>query len=117
MKLFVYGTLMQGECNEALMRQARFVGIDRTGPCFSLVNLGPYPGLLQEGTTHVCGEVYELDESLLATLDEFEEHPEVYVRRTIGLESGGSAFAYVLRPEHATAATWLPAGDWRQRLG
>jgi gamma-glutamylcyclotransferase (GGCT)/AIG2-like uncharacterized protein YtfP len=113
--LFVYGTLMQGECNAELMRTGRFIGNDRTGPYFSLVNLGTYPGLLPAGTTSVCGEVYDLDDGLLATLDEFEEHPLVYVRTRIDLESGLRAFAYVLRPEHANVSTVLLGGDWRQR--
>ncbi|MDX2020452.1 MAG: gamma-glutamylcyclotransferase family protein [Deltaproteobacteria bacterium] len=115
MKLFVYGTLMRGECNEERLRGARFIGVDCTPPIYSLVNLGPYPGLIEAGTTAVHGEVYEIDDVLLAALDAFEEHPDVYLRTMIDLESRQSAFAYVLRPEHAAAATPLARGDWRQR--
>lgn len=115
MNLFVYGTLMRGQSNEDRLSGARFIQLDRTRPRFSLVNLGPYPGLLHSGSTSVRGEVYEVDDRLLTSLDEFEDHPNLYLRTLVELESGLRVFAYVLRARHAVGAAALPGGDWRER--
>ena len=45
-RLFVYGTLMQGEANHGELAGAPFWGSARTADGFELWNLGPYPGCL-----------------------------------------------------------------------
>ena len=115
MLLFVYGTLLRGEDNAPRIAHLPFVGDDSTPPAFSLVNLGPYPGLMNGGNTAVKGELYEIAEEHLPALDEFEEHPHLYRRDTLLLASGLRAVTYFLNAEHARDASVLPHGSWRLR--
>ena len=97
--MFVYGTLCDGGPNHARMDGARYLGTARTPPRFSLVDLGLYPALVPGGTEAVDGEVYEVQPSHLAQLDDFEEHPAFYVRETIRLTGGLDVYAYLLPPD------------------
>jgi len=59
--VFVYGTLLRGECNHHLLSEGRFIGESRTMPCFSLHDMGAFPGMVRGGEHAVEGEVYEVD--------------------------------------------------------
>lgn len=50
-RVFVYGTLLRGGVNHYLLDGAVYLGPQRTEPCFSLHNLGAYPGLARGGHT------------------------------------------------------------------
>lgn len=128
MWLFVYGSLLRGEENHGVLAAARLVARARTVARYTLVDLGPYPALLEGGDTAVAGEIYEVEEELLAVLDEFEGHPDVYVRRSVDIEApevpeiggraeapeiGGRAEAYVLPAERAAGHPVVASGDWR----
>lgn len=87
--VFVYGTLKTGEPNCSVMKdpangRATLVGTAKTIKKWPLVIASSYniPYLLHcEGTGHnVCGEVYSVDDEMLAKLDDFESHPKYYVR-------------------------------------
>ncbi len=74
MELFVYGTLKRGWGLAHLLDAQRFIGEARTDPCYQLVNLGSYPGLVrrQEGGVSVHGELWDVTPECLAELDEVE---------------------------------------------
>jgi gamma-glutamylcyclotransferase (GGCT)/AIG2-like uncharacterized protein YtfP len=114
--LFVYGSLLRGEANHALLRGADLVRPARTPPTYRLVDLGPYPGLLQGGTTAVLGEVYRTPPHLLPALDKLEEHPDVYVRSDILLDGGHRVVTYLLRESLAQGKPEVATGDWRTHL-
>lgn len=123
MLLFVYGSLLSDQDNHSVIKSARFVGPARTLPQYTLVNLGPYPAITPRGTTAVVGELYEVEPDLLATLDEFEGHPDVYRRGPIELdENTRTTFAqtpnvvfqaYFFPVELAAAFPTVAGGDWR----
>lgn len=113
-RLFVYGLLMRGEPGAQRLATARYVTA-RTVAGFRLVDLGEYPGMVVGGSGTVAGELYQIDGGLLPGLDAFEGHPELFVRSIIALQSGLTAEAYILRPEHARGRPTLAEGDWRQR--
>ena len=115
-EVFVYGSLLRGEPNHGLLKEATWIGPARTVPAYRLVDLGPYPGLLAEGSTAVAGEVYRVPEPLLAALDALEEHPEVYVRTPVRLDSGREALTYLLRARLAAGRPAVAGGDWRAHL-
>jgi gamma-glutamylaminecyclotransferase len=111
--LFVYGTLMRGEGAHALLGpSARFIAEARTEPCFTLVNMGEYPALVEGGTTAVRGELYEIDDALLPALDRYEDVPEMYARQPV-VAGGQHAVAYVLHQRLAQGVSVIASGDWR----
>lgn len=73
MKLFVYGTLLQGlGLHEALAES------DYMGPALvraDLFDLGAFPGI-REGSGEVVGEVYEVSPETLARVDQIEGYAE-----------------------------------------
>jgi molybdenum cofactor guanylyltransferase len=111
--IFVYGTLLAGESNHGLLANAEFLGADRLSNA-QLYNLGEYPMILPgEGT--VTGEVYRVTSATLTELDILEEHPEIYFRDQIILESGRSSQVYWGRSQHTVNYPGIACGDWRLR--
>jgi gamma-glutamylcyclotransferase (GGCT)/AIG2-like uncharacterized protein YtfP len=114
-RLFVYGSLLFGEIHNARLGGSRLLGVARTEPRYTLIDLGPYPALLAEGTTSVWGELYEVAADVLAALDEFEGHPDEYRRLPVRLLTGESAEAYVLPRVRAPETRVIASGSWRAR--
>jgi molybdenum cofactor guanylyltransferase len=111
--IFVYGTLLVGESNHSSLAAAEFLGIDRLQNA-DLYDLGEYPMMLPgEGT--VTGEVYRVTADTLTELDILEEHPEIYFRGQIILESGRSSQVYWGRSQHTVNCPGIACGDWRLR--
>jgi gamma-glutamylcyclotransferase (GGCT)/AIG2-like uncharacterized protein YtfP len=113
-KLFVYGSLLHGEAAHFRLRGARLIARARTDAAFTLVDMGDYPALVEAGDTVVTGEIYAVDEALLADLDEYEEAPAVYQRRTLRVE-GHDVVTYVLPERLAAGMPAIAGGDWRRR--
>uniref|UniRef100_A0A1B6LGZ0 Gamma-glutamylcyclotransferase family protein n=1 Tax=Graphocephala atropunctata TaxID=36148 RepID=A0A1B6LGZ0_9HEMI len=102
LKVFVYGTLKTGEPNHHWLTQpenghSRFVGEGMTLVKYPLVIASRYniPFLLDvpDKGHNVSGEVYEIDEKMLASLDVLEDYPTYYTRRleTIVLKDSRSS--------------------------
>lgn len=108
--LFVYGSLLSGESNHGVLEGSVRVAPARTKPRYTLVDLGPYPGLC-EGSTAIVGELYRVDAALLARIDRFEGSG--FERRMIELEDG-AAEAYFLRAPRPRGRI-VDGGDWRRR--
>lgn len=111
-KVFVYGTLMRGESNHHLLRQARFFGPARTPPGYRLFTAGTYPVLCPGGRHAIAGEVYGITQQELILLDELEEYPRFYQRRFIGTPFGPAWIYYQNHPP--TGAQLLASGSWRR---
>jgi gamma-glutamylcyclotransferase (GGCT)/AIG2-like uncharacterized protein YtfP len=115
-RLFAYGTFLPGEVDHEVIAAARHLGPARTAPCFTLVELNAFAGLLAEGSGQVQGELYELDYATLAACDVRRDHPRRYQRKTIALDDGSRAEAYLVLPEQALGRRRLRGGDWRSRF-
>lgn len=113
--MFVYGTLMKGELHHTSIAHARFLRAAATRPEFELIQVDYYPAMLPGGTTRVVGELYEVDDQTLRQLDELEEVPDYYERRSIVLEDGTEALTYVLPRERADGGSPIPSGYFRLR--
>lgn len=105
-QIFVYGTLKRGQPNHYRMLdgangEARFLTSARTVRKFPLVIAGPHnvPFLLDAPGQghHIQGELYSVDERMLAFLDDFERVPTWYQRVPVELQ--------VEKSEGATATT------------
>jgi gamma-glutamylaminecyclotransferase len=114
-RVFVYGTLLAGERNHHLLERARLVAEARTHTAFTLYDFGPFPGMVECGDHAIIGEVYEVDEPMLAAMDRLEGHPSFYRRTSIRLEDGSRVEAYLLQPEQVSHRPIIAAASWRAR--
>jgi len=112
-RVFVYGTLLRGEKNHDLLMGSPFLGMARTEPLFSLFNLGGFPAMCRHGCTSVVGEVYEVSQEVLETIDELEGHPNWYRRTPISLSEGMVAETYLLEPDQVEGGVLISSGNWR----
>ncbi|HEY0706675.1 MAG TPA: gamma-glutamylcyclotransferase family protein [Polyangia bacterium] len=115
-RLFVYGTLLPGESNAALLRGAARIGPAMTVAAYDLLDLGDYPALRVGGSTNVRGELFLVDEVRLARLDEYEGYPALFDRGPVALAGGGTATAYLVpKISRMVPGRILAGGDWRLR--
>ena len=113
--LFVYGTLRQSEqAHELLGPDAVLIRDAITLPNYTLYRIDWYPGLVEEGTTAVKGELWSIQSARWAYLDEYEDVPVDYVRKKITLVGGVSAYAYIYVGS-LHEAVLLSSGDWLQK--
>jgi gamma-glutamylcyclotransferase (GGCT)/AIG2-like uncharacterized protein YtfP len=94
--VFVYGTLRRDEVNHHLLKGARYRGQHITEPCYKMVDLGAYPGVVKCGRTRIQGEVYQVCAAEMATLDRLEGYPRDYTRELIATP-WGKAWIYLYR--------------------
>lgn len=93
--IFVYGTLKRNQPNHYLMLNgnngiAKFVTNGTTQEPFPMVIATRYniPFLVDVPNVgnHIHGEIYEVDDKMVATLDELEGHPNYYLRQLINIQ-------------------------------
>lgn len=111
-RLFVYGTLRRGEANHHLLLRATYVREAVTPPAYTLFACDGHPAMGDGGTTTVVGEVFDVDDATLATIDRLEDHPTWYRRQLIVLADGDSAWAYLLPPHFTEGRARIAGGDW-----
>ncbi|MFT4705299.1 MAG: gamma-glutamylaminecyclotransferase [Bradymonadia bacterium] len=117
--IFVYGTLMRGLRNHHLLAHARFVRDDKTAELFTLLDFGRYPAVVPSKRDPISGELYEVDDDTLATLDALERYPQWYDRIQVPLSGGGRAWLYVFThsPDaEGVAYSVVPGGAWMPAL-
>jgi len=115
--LFVYGTLMRGEHNEQVMPSgAKFLGEASTKEGFALLNMGLPAMIRRAGAGVVRGEVYEVNEGILARLDRFEGHPDFYRRERVPLEGPvPEAWCYLRATPYSRAEAMPSPASWKER--
>jgi gamma-glutamylcyclotransferase (GGCT)/AIG2-like uncharacterized protein YtfP len=111
--VFVYGSLRRGGQYHSLLQGAEFLGTDSLDH-IDLYDLGPYPMAIP-GRNRLYGECYRIPLSLLPRLDELEDHPRLYQRQWVQLESGTSAWVYLGRPEQVQGCPLISSGCWLPR--
>ena len=114
-QVFVYGTLLKGESNHDLLRRGKFLGATKTQPEFTMIDLGAFPAIFEQGKTAVAGEVYEVDLATVAKLDRLEGVPDLYTRKSVELQDGSEAEIYVMsRRSGVRDYPAIHSGDWKQ---
>ena len=108
-RVLVYGTLMKGERNHHYMGQAKFITSDLATCDTDFVMLQfpstSSPGDFSPGVERVTkkqtingaivGEVYEVDENGLASMDDLEQNGIHYKREMVSLTDGSNAWIYI----------------------
>lgn len=112
--VFVYGTLRRDEVNHHLLESARYRGKHITEPCYKMVDLGAYPGVVKRGRTRIQGEVYEVSQEEMATLDRLEGYPTDYTRELIPTP-WGRAWIYLYRGSLRDRKR-IAGGIWRDTI-
>ena len=113
--VFIYGSLRRGCSGAMSVRFPRAKFLSAAGVHGRLYDLGSFPGLqLDESSSPVRGEVYEVDDQLLKELDEFEaasnylrERVNTYVRN-----DPRECWTYLPDPESYSLQKVIPSGDW-----
>jgi gamma-glutamylcyclotransferase (GGCT)/AIG2-like uncharacterized protein YtfP len=115
-RLFVYGTLLAGEREHALLGDAELIGPAVTEPVFQLVDLGVYAALIPDGKVAVHGELYAASLATRREIDVKRQVPILFQRTTVRLADGSDAEAYVMAPDPVRGKRRLAHGDWRKRF-
>lgn len=112
--LFVYGTLKRGKKNHFALVNAHYLNESCTSPDYLLVDLGPYPGMVEKplGGFSVQGELFEIPYSLLLELDKIEGSPYLFHLEPIFLNDGSNAFSYLYK-QSIEGRRILSEGVWR----
>lgn len=109
--IFVYGTLKKGEENHFLLSSSDFVCETQTSGKFTLLDLGNYPAVIISPKNYfINGEIYEVDDQILALLDQLEDYPNYYIRRMIMTQAGVLAWMYYF-PNY-NGEVIMDSGDW-----
>lgn len=97
----------------SLFAGAKFIGQAKVSG--RLYDLGEYPGLLvDESSSSVIGEVYEIDDEILEKLDEIEATSD-YLRKQVEVSPGNRSvrcWVYEPNPESYSLQTLITSGDW-----
>ncbi len=97
-KVFVYGTLKRGNSIRGLdsWGDAEFVGNAVTSKNkFTLYSLGAFPAVSKDGSDHIAGEVWSVDDDVLNTLDSIEGYPDFYNRMQVDTTQGLAWMYYI----------------------
>jgi gamma-glutamylaminecyclotransferase len=88
--VFLYGTLMRGECRHGALAGQQFVALAATRPNYRLYHCGSYPALVEVSPgsgNRIEGEVWQISAECLARLDEIEGVDEgLYARGPVALQ-------------------------------
>lgn len=110
-KIFVYGSLRKHGGLHGAVKNTNYLGKFNTRPEYNLYSLGAFPALVKNGKTSIVGELYEVNEEVLRTLDMIEGHPDFYCRTPITLDNGESCEVYLL-PNAPNGCPIVDSGDW-----
>ena len=75
--------------------------------------MGLFPAFVAGGEHTVAGEVYEVDQVTLASLDRLEGHPDFYQRTCIALADGRRVDTYLCTPHEVINCPIIESGSWR----
>ena len=115
-RLFVYGLLLQGEREHALLEGAPLLGHALTAAEHTLVDLDFYPALLAGGSVAVAGELYDVSRHLRFKLDVHHQCPALFRRITVKLSDGSEAETYAMDEDKVRGKRRLKGGSWRGRF-
>ena len=115
-RVFVYGTLKSGFSAHQLLQAARFVDGQFALNC-ALDDQGSFPGMVFEAGNRVWGEVYEVDDDTLQSLDHYEGVAHgLYRREEVELYDGSKALAYLFNRDHSGRPK-VESGVWDELPG
>ena len=101
--VFVYGTLKSGYSNNVLLKGSTFKSTGITLRLFTVLSSGFPVAFVTERPKHrLSGEVYQVDDKILAQLDRLESNGSMYKRRRV-----------VINTPTGTEVCWMYIGVYR----
>lgn len=88
MRMFVYGSLKRGHTNHDLLMRSRYFADGSTMPTFEMLDFGHYPGVIEDGTYSIRGEVFLVTGAVMGIVDALEGHPFFYRRVEVPVRTG-----------------------------
>jgi len=111
MRIIVYGSLRRKQGNSHWMTNAQWLG-EHVLTGYEMYDLGHYPAVIPGEGTIDC-EVYRIDASILAELDELKSNAKDYQRELVSTPFG-SAWLYIYRYS-VDGLKRIPHGNWLTR--
>jgi len=122
LNVFVYGSLKKGYSNSNLLNDQEYLGEFKTLDKYSMVSLGTFPGVfLNGGSSQIQGELYEVSQACMDSLDQLEGYPNFYDRVLVQIENSQGdiyvAWIYYL-PSEMDYLDFkpIPSGNWEEQL-
>lgn len=116
LRFFVYGTMLSGERDHALLGAAELLGKAVTAARYTLVDIDVFAALTNHGSTSVHGELYQVDPLLLASIDRACQVPHRFQRGTVVLSDESSAETHFMTMEQVRGKRRLGRGNWLERF-
>jgi gamma-glutamylaminecyclotransferase len=120
MKIFVYGTLMQGRSNHNYyLSSSQFLGVGVLKE-YGLYDVSSYPGIQPLTGASVIGELYEVDHETKENLDRLEGEGSLYIATKVTVWQGDTqvrdvlVYVYNLSVEHAPLVP-IESQPWKGR--
>lgn len=115
-RLFIYGTLLPGERDHALLSTAERLGPAHSAALFQLVELNVYAALIRDGNVAVHGELYAVDLETRRQIDVARQVPILFQRELIRLADESEVETYLMNADQVRGKRRLAHGDWRKRF-
>lgn len=116
-KVFVYGTLMRGERAAQMLEGATYLG-DYILDGYAMYDLGAFPGIKEAPNGRVYGELYDVPESLIPRMDEYEGEGELYERIVVSVRNQANhyekTFVYVYLGEVSASPVQKKWNEYRR---
>lgn len=95
-KVFVYGTLLEGEGNHSYYLQGSRCKGKAAVSGYEMYDIGAFPGIVP-GAGSIPGEVYEVDYETLQNLDYLEGEGSLYIRKSahVKMADGKACYAWI----------------------
>ncbi len=118
--VFVYGSLKKSFHNHRLLANSKFVGEGVTKNNYTMYSFGAFPSVTKEENYPIHGELYEIDDRTLSSLDGLEGYIEgrknnFYDREVVPIQLNNEtvdAFIYFGK----TTDTKLSKGVWSRNF-
>lgn len=110
----VYGSLKKGYFNDAYLARSEYVGDVVTEPNYELVDFGPYPAVLEGGSTGIHCEVYKVNKVTLLSIARMEVVAG-YEVRVIDTEYGKVCFC-VYTHDKCVGYDRVASGEWIPKI-
>ena len=123
MYAFVYGTLRKGDSRFSVLDGCDCIAAEAYLDDHFMVSLGGFPGIMP-GAGRIRGEVYEIDDEILAILDGIEGYREddpkhsLYIRTIVhpfhAMGKIGECSTYIYNDERSSRRDHevIESGDW-----